>query len=93
MTKIPVKFKKDWLRTIGVDAHTRYLLLEGGMEPWNYGKLNTMSPRFSSTVQFRSDYCINTSVILQHSYFNKYKSMFYQSNSCVVIKTLHSINI
>ena len=43
MTKTPVKFQKDWLRTVGVDAYTMYLLLEGGTEPRNYGKPNVPS--------------------------------------------------
>ena len=30
MTKTPVKFPKDQLRTVGVDAHTRQVLLQGG---------------------------------------------------------------
>ena len=48
MTNTLVKFQKNGLKTVGGVAHTRYLLLEGGTEPHNHGKPNTISPRFSS---------------------------------------------
>ena len=44
MTKTPVKFKKDWHKTVEGVAHTKYPLLEGRQ---NHGKPNTMSPHFS----------------------------------------------
>ena len=48
----PVKFQRNWSKTIGGVAYTRYLLLEGGrkdrrMELRKDGMSNTMSPRFS----------------------------------------------
>ena len=48
MTKTPIKFQNDQLVTVGVDVHTRYLLLGGG---GGDGKPNTMSPRFSSKMR------------------------------------------
>ena len=47
MTKPYVKFQKDRHKTIGGVAHTTYQLLEGPRNQES-GKLNTMSPRFSS---------------------------------------------
>ena len=52
MIKTPVKFQKDWSKTVGV-ALTRYLLQTWNHAPriTHHGKPNTMSPRFSSKRQ------------------------------------------
>ena len=47
MPKTHVKFQKDRFKTVGIDAHTRYLLLEGWRGVRNLGNPNTLSPNFS----------------------------------------------
>ena len=45
MTLTPVKFQRNRSKTVGGVAYTKYLLFEAGRKD---GKVNTMSPHFSS---------------------------------------------
>ena len=75
IAKAPVKFQKDWPKTMGGVEGTRYLLKIRNHAPrtTHYGKPKTMSLRFSSKRRGTIRVNYNRSAALERSVINYFK--------------------